>query len=324
MFKDLTKYINFKNPLFQFSLFLTFFGLVAMIDLLLPTTNPTERSEYIFKFFLTFVTSGVIYLMIRYGFGLTITNPSNFLISTWIVYLLIHPTNNVWFFPLAVIMIAVGKYLFLRMKQPIFNPAALAISLTYIVSAVINIINPEVDTLLVSWWGADMFQNITRDIAIINVAVPVLFLIMFFYYANSFKKANYILSFFITFLTSSFIYTYLNTSLDQAMNFVSLALFNSTAFCAIVMIPEPKTSPSFPKQQIIAGILSGFALLVFNTILAMFPIDPLINTVIFANVVTLIMKISAQKPKSPAVVTPPVTQPVTPVQPVNQNIQNIA
>lgn len=320
MFQDLTKYINFKNPLFQFSLFLTFFGFVALADLLIPTTNPAERTEYLVKFILTFVTSGVIYFMIRYGFGLTITNPSNFLISTWIVFLLIHPTNNIWYFPFAVLMIAIGKILFRRAKQPIFNPAALAIVLMYLITVIMNFINPEVDILLVSWWGADMFQNITRDIAIVNVAVPVLFLIIFFRYANSFKKANYIFSFFITFLASTFIYMLLTTSMDRAINFISLAIFNSTAFAALVMIPEPKTSPSFPKQQVIAGILSGLALLAFNTIFAMFPIDPLINTVIFANIVTLIIKISAQKPKVPTVTTPP----VTPVQPVNQNIQNIA
>ncbi|HRN70634.1 MAG TPA: hypothetical protein PLS49_05625, partial [Candidatus Woesebacteria bacterium] len=107
MFADLTKYINLKNPLFQFGLFLIFFGLVAITDLLVPTTNPAERMEYLVKFILTFTTATIVYVMIRYGFGLTITNPSNFLISTWIVYLLIHPTNIIWYFPLAIIMIAV-------------------------------------------------------------------------------------------------------------------------------------------------------------------------------------------------------------------------
>ncbi len=323
MFQDLTKYINFKNSLFQFSLFLCIFGITAITDLLLPTTNPAERMEYIFKFFLTFITGGVVYFMIRYGFGLTITNPSNFLVSTWIVYLLIHPTNNVWYFPLAVIMIAIGKLLLRRMNQPIFNPAALAISLTYILSKIINVINPNVDTLLVSWWGADMFQNITKDIAIINVVIPVVFLFLFFYFANSFKKANYIFAFFITYLASTFIYMYLTTSVDSAINFVSLALFNSTAFCALVMIPEPKTSPSFPKQQIIAGIISGLGLLVFNTILSAYPIDPLINTVLLANIITLYFKISTQKPKTP--VAPPQPAPtIQPQMPVNQNIQNMA
>ncbi len=323
MFQDLTKYINFKNSLFQFSLFLCIFGITAITDLLLPTTNPAERMEYIFKLFLTFITGGVVYFMIRYGFGLTITNPSNFLVSTWIVYLLIHPTNIVWYFPLSVIMIAVGKLLFRRMKQPIFNPAAFAITLTYILSKIVNLINPNVDTLLVSWWGADMFQNITKDIAIVNVVIPVVFLLLFLYFANSFKKANYIFAFLISYLASTFIYLYLTASVDSAINFVSLALFNSTAFCALVMIPEPKTSPNFPKQQIIAGIISGLGLLVFNTILSAYPIDPLINTVLLANIITLYFKISAQKPKTPVAPLQP-TPAIQPQMPVNQNIQNIA
>ncbi|HRN71450.1 MAG TPA: hypothetical protein PLS49_09830, partial [Candidatus Woesebacteria bacterium] len=219
------------------------------------------------------------------------------------------------------IMIAVGKLLFRKSKQPIFNPAALAITLTYIISVILHSINPDIDTLLVSWWGADMFQNITQNIPIVNILVPVFFLIMFFRYADSFKKANYIFAFFITFLGSTFIYMLLTASLDSAISFISLAIFNSTAFAALVMIPEPKTSPSFPKQQILAGIIAGLGLLTFNTVFTMFPIDPLINTVLLANIITFILKMSAQKPKVSAPATTPTTPPV---QPINQNIKNIA
>lgn len=323
MFTDLTKYINFKNPLFQFSVFLSIFGLVAFADLIIPTTNSAERTEYIMKFLLTFVTGGVLYFMIRYGFGLTITNPSNFLVSTWIVFLLIHPTNIVWYFPLAVFMIAVGKLFFRRAKQPIFNPAALAIVLTYVVSLALHTINPEIDTLLVSWWGADMFQNITRTIPVLNVIIPVLFLGLFFYYANSFKKIPYALTFFGTFLVLTFVNAFMNLSLDRAFNIVSIMLFNASAFCALVMIPEPKTSPTFQKQQTIIGVIAGIALFIFNNYLAGFPIDPLINTIIVANLATLIAKILSQKPKAPPAAPAPAA-PVQPQQPVNQNIQNIA
>ncbi len=334
--QDLIKYINFKNSLFQFSLFITLFGLVALADLLVPTVNLTERSEYIFKFIITFLTGGAVFFMLRYGFGLTMTNPSNFLVSTWIVYLLLHPTNNIWYFPLAIIMIAVGKFLFRRMKQPIFNPAALAIVLTYVVTYVISLINPQVDTLLVSWWGADMFQNMLSSLPILNVVVSSLFLILFFYFANSFKKASLIFSFFLSFLTLTFFYTVITLSLERATHLVAYMLFNATAFAALVMIPEPKTSPSFPLQQKIIGMLAGIALFVSNNFLTTLPVDPLINTVIFANILTLLVKIQQTKPKAPATNPSPApqqntqtpTQPVQPTtpprQPVNQNTQNIA
>lgn len=334
MFADLTKYINFKNPLFQFSLFLLFFACIAVADLLIPTINIQERNEYILKFIVLLATSDCLYFGLRYGFRLTQTNPFNTFVSTFIILLLIHPTNSIWYFMLAPIMIQVGKFLLRRSKQPIINPAALAIVLTYIVSVVVNVINPNIDTLLVSWWGADMMQNITRDIPVANVMVPVIFLGLFFYFANSFKKANYIFSFFGTYAIGMIFYSVLTSTLNAGLNIVSLALFNATAFAALVMIPEPKTSPSFPKQQLIAGIIVGLGLVVFSTGLASIPIEPLINTVLLADIVTLIIKMQQNRPKTPAPsmnnlprldeAESGVGQPIPQVQPVNENIKNIA
>jgi hypothetical protein len=326
MFADLIKYINFKNPLFQFSLFLLFFACISIADLLIPTSNPVERNGYIIKFIIFLATSDILYFSIRYGFRLTQSNPFNTFVSTFIVLLLIHPTNNIWYFPLAAIMIQVGKFIFRRNKQPIFNPAALAIVLTYTISVIVHMINPTIDTLLVSWWGADMFQNITKDIPFVNVIVPVVLLSFFFYYANSFKKANYIFSFFATYAVGIIFYSILTSSLNAGLTIISLAIFNSTAFAALVMIPEPKTSPSFPKQQIIAGIIVGLGLVIFSTGLSAIPIEPLINTVILADIVTLIIKMKQTKPKTPTPAPNPVqpTMPVQPIQPVNENIKNMA
>lgn len=323
MFKDLLVYINIKNPLFRFFMWLSFFGFVALADLIIPTTNVAARNEYIVKFIFTFLTSGGVFYLIRYGFGVKAANPFNFLVSTWIVFLLIHPTNSFWMFPFAVLAIAIGKFLFKRNRQPIFNPAALAILLTYLVAKIITIGNPNADTLLVSWWGADMFQNITQEIPIVNVVVPVLFLGTFLFTTTLFKKTTYALSFLITFLISSFVYMFFTSSLESATNFVSLALFNATAFAALVMIPEPKTSPVFPNQQLIVGIIGGLLLLFFNTVLTAFPIDPLINTILVTNLVVLIIKMQKPKTKSPAPAPQP-TQTVPPQQPVNQNIRTIA
>lgn len=297
MFTDLNKFFNLKNPLTRTFLFLSLFGLVATADLLIPTSNPAERMDYIIKFILTFVTSAAVFYIVHYGFGLLASNPINFLVSTWIVFLLIHPTNSLWIFPFAIISIALGKLIFRKNKQPIFNPAALAIVLTYLVSQIINLINPASDTLLISWWGADMFQNITSTIPILNILIPLFFFFIFLYCASLFKKIPYILSFFLSFLVSTFIYTFLTVSLETAINFVSISIFNATAFCALVMIPEPKTSPNFPKQQMIVGILAGIALFISNTFFLAFPIDPLINAILVANLLTLLLKTQPSRPQ---------------------------
>ncbi len=188
MLKDLLSYINIKNPLFRFFLWISFFGFIALADLLISTKSSTEQTAYIWKFVITFLTSGAVFYIIRYGFGMKAANPLNFLISTWIVFLLIHPTNNLWIFYIAVIAIALSKFLFKRNRQPIFNPAAFAIVITYLITKLISLVNPSAQSLLVSWWGADMFQNSTQNIPILNVIIPVTFLFTFIYTTTLFKK----------------------------------------------------------------------------------------------------------------------------------------
>ncbi|MCR4326132.1 MAG: hypothetical protein NUV52_00560 [Candidatus Roizmanbacteria bacterium] len=291
MIQDLKKYLNLKTPLFQFFLFLSLFGIISTIDLLISTVNPVERNQYLMNAVVVLMMGCVVYYLIRYGFGVKGANPVNFLISTWIVYLLMHPTNSVWYFMVGVIAIGVGKYLFRRNNLPIFNPAAMALAITYGISVIIRSFNPSMPTLLVSWWGVDMTQNITNSVPVLNVIVPVFFLLVFMRYAGAFRRFRYALIFFVTFLISMFVYSYLTESLTSALSLTYANIFNATAFCAFVMLAEPKTSPIFPRQHIVIGILSGLALFVFYTALGAWLVDPLLTVVLFANVATVLTKI---------------------------------
>ncbi len=292
MIQDLKKYLNLKTPLFQFSLFLSLFGALSTIDLLISTVNPVERNQYLMNAIVVFITASAVYYLIRYGFGVKGANPINFLISTWIVYLLIHPTNSIWYFIIAIVAIGVGKYLLRRSNLPIFNPAALALAITYGISVTVTWFNPGVRTLLVSWWGVDMTQNITNTIPVLNIVVPAFFLAVFVRYAGAFRRFRYGLIFFVTFLASMFVYTAITESLPNALSLTSSNLFNARGFCAFVMLSEPKTSPIFPWQHVIIGIASGLALSIFYTALGTVIIDPLLTVVLFANLVTLLTKIT--------------------------------
>ena len=304
MFVDLSKYFNPKNPLFRFFMFLSLFGLVSTADLLLSTTNPVERGGYIIKSISALFMSGAVYYMVRYGFGLTMSNPLNFFVSSWIIYLLIHPTTSIWYSMAAIIFLTLEKSILKKNNQPIFNPAALAIALTYGLSVVVSKYMGNDDTLLVSWWGADMFQNITNSIPVISFIVPLFFLFGFVYFANAFKKTNYVLSFFITYLTVMFVYTFINESMSTALSLASTMLFNSTVFCAFVMLAEPKTAPLFPKQQIIVGVVSGVVLFIMNIWLGFLPIDTMINTILFANLMSFVIKLHPRRVQSSPAVTP--------------------
>ncbi len=257
MLSDILKYINWKNSLFQFFLFLSFFGIISFFDLVIPTKNIIERNDYILKMLVTFITSASIYYLTRYGFGIIQSNPLNYLISTCIVFLLIHPTNSVWYFVFAVIAIAIGKFVVKKNKMPVLNPAAFALFLTYLLSWVVQLTVAGADTLLISWWGADMFQNITSRIPVLNILVPLFFLFGFAYFANAFKKIPYAISFFVSYIILLFVFTQTQSTVSQATDLAYTMLFNATAFCALVMLPEPKTSPVFMKQQIIVGIVAG-------------------------------------------------------------------
>lgn len=296
MFSDILKYVNWKNSLFRFSLFLSFFGIISFFDLVIPTKNVMERNDYILKMFVTFITSAGIYYLIRYGFGMIQSNPLNFYVSTWIVFLLIHPTNSIWYFIFAVVAISIGKFVVKKNKMPVLNPAAFALFLTYAVSMGAQYTVKGADTLLISWWGADMSQNITSKISVLNILVPLFFLFGFVYFANAFKKLPYAITFFVTYIVLLFGFAFSQSStLSQALALAYTMLFNATAFCALVMLPEPKTSPVFMQQQIIVGIIAGITLFVFNTWFGWMPVDTLVNTILIANIVTLIVKSMPRK-----------------------------
>ncbi len=290
MMEDLKKYINFKNPLFRFFLFLSFFSFVATADVIVPTVSSAEKIKYFMTFLVTITGGAAVYYIVRYGFRQTMSNPANFFVSVWIIYLLIHPTSSIWYFVTAVAAVAIGKYIGRRNNLPIFNPAAFGLFLTYVVTYAASLFVPSVEPLLISWWGADMFQNITSNIPLLNIAVPLVFLFSFVYFANAFRKVPYSGTFFGVFLALTFIYSAITGSFDQAVNVTGAMVFNATAFCAFVMLAEPKTSPVFLKEHIGIGVAAAVTLFIFNNILPSWPIDPLLNTVLIANVFVLLSK----------------------------------
>ncbi|KXK10440.1 MAG: hypothetical protein UZ22_OP11002000743 [Microgenomates bacterium OLB23] len=59
---------------------------------------------------------------------------------------------------------------------------------------------------------------------------------------------------------------------------------------ALVMIPEPKTSPALPEQHAVVGMLAGLALFLYSTILVRFVAEPFMTTILTANIMTWYIK----------------------------------
>lgn len=161
--------------------------------------------------------------------------PLSALISGLIIGLIINP-QAVWYQMAVICALAMAAKNFLRIgEKHIFNPAAVGLFLGGIIF-----------NLPVSWWGAS-FQNNPFTFLVLLTPSFVSFYKM--------KRFGSILSFLILYnLLSGF----------------KLLLDPTTIFFALVMLPEPITSPFDLKKQVLYGAIVAVA----TSILSYFPIFP--------------------------------------------------
>lgn len=180
-------------------------------------------------------------------------------------------------------MIPIAKWLLRWKRAPLVNPAGGAILIITLLAIGAGYIFTDLEPPIISWWGTDMVQNVLKDIPVINYALAGVLLLGFWYFAWKFKKLPYVVSFYAVFLGSTYAWNIVNVSVERGISIAGMMLVNATAFFALVMLPEPKTSPIFPKGQIVIGTLAGGALFVANTWFGGLFIDPLILTLLISN-----------------------------------------
>ncbi len=291
MLSEIKKFINFKNPLFQFFLFLVVFSAISTWDLLAGAQKAQEKTTIFVNIALCGGLGFLSYYVSRYVLKVQTVNPFNIAISSMLAYLLIHPTNPPLMFILAFVGIFIGKYFFKYQNMPIFNPTAFGLFFALYLSKVLLALKLAPDSLLISWWGADMQQQFLSHLPILNIVVASILLLGCLYFTQSFKKFNYAATFFLTYIFCFFVYNIVVTQQPaETIQVVTMAFFNSVAFLALVMIPEPKTSPALPTQHIVIGLLSGGVLFAYSTILLRFVAEPFITTILTANLITLYVK----------------------------------
>ncbi len=161
-----------------------------------------------------------------------------------LIIALIADQNALWFQILVISALSMGTKNFLRIDgRHILNPAASGLVLGGLIFG-----------LGISWWGVS-FQSISTKFTIENF---IFFLTLLSPLIVSFFKLNRfgsILTFFITytFLTVLF---FGNFSINS---FFNLFLNPGTIFFALVMLPEPMTSPLNLRRQVFFG---GFIALI--------------------------------------------------------------
>lgn len=153
--------------------------------------------------------------------------PSASLVTGFLIGLVIAPTAKVWMILIAALFASLSKqFIGAGARRHIFNPAAfgiMAVSLIFGTS--------------VSWWG------VAWSSWPILVLLPVMFLIL--------RKLNR-LFIPVTFLLVYFIYLAAQTTPDDALK----TLFDGSVFLfALVMLPEPITSPGWGYFKYVFGAM---------------------------------------------------------------------
>ena len=291
MIADLQAYFKLKNTLSQFLIFLTGFAVLGFSDVFFrsPASDQGHMIQIAIVCFILIFVSLYVLRLVLHRLDL---NPLNIIVTGIILFLHIHPTNALIIYILAIFFAMCSKFIRYR-NQPIFNPAAAGLTMTFYISKLLTSAGIIKEPLLVSWWAADMYQNIFIHMPLFNYLLGSFILGLFIYFMTHFKKTHYSISFCMTvFCLIFFTNLRIEASSAKTIDFILASFFNSFAFLTLVMLPEPKTSPVFTKQQVIVAILTGIYF--FYASIKGVPIigteNAIVETILVSNGLTLFFK----------------------------------
>lgn len=285
MITQILKRFNLQSTLTQCSLFLTLLALLASID----AGSVAIRAFGILGLVLMCVYTAS-YCIKTYkpliGF-----QTINLYISCIIVFLLIHPTQSPLWVVFTISFLVLFKYI-LRTPIRIFNPAALSLMATYLISIPLHSLGLS-ETLFVSWWGADLSQSFLSSSIFIHIATSLLLLCWSLYFVLKFRKGLLAGTFFMTSMALVTFHELLTEqSSSESFAFIMSSLFSSIAFMTCIMICEPKTAPTLTKHQALIGTFGGIVLFALTrTSWDIISIgDPFISTILIMNIATYPLK----------------------------------
>ncbi len=164
------------------------------------------------------------------------TNIESVYITALILALIIRPIQSIHDLPIifwAGVLSMASKYILAINKKHIFNPAAVAVLLTYIgFNASAN------------WWISN--SNMMPFVLIGGILV-----------VKKIRKESFVLSFFITALFAISLFALLSGK-DLIITLRHIVLNSAIFFLGFVMLTEPLTTPPTKKLQIIYGSIVGF------------------------------------------------------------------
>lgn len=314
MINDIKKYLNWKNPTFQFSILLVVVVCLSFLDLIWFASSDAERIRDVVNLISVFAITEGFYVLNYYFFKIKNINYLHLGITGSIIFLVVHPTTPWYLYMAAAALAILGKTFIRDRGAPIFNPAALGIALGYLLSLILLKAGIVRETLFESWWGSDLqftFFKFSPVLWVISFAILGLFI----YYCKRFNKLNHAVAYYVTYIGLSFLYYQVKDVPIIWMTYLMNIFTGSFIFLAFVMVSEPKTSPVMKNQQIWLGITGGVILFIFSSMIpehlpALNTEIPTIAALLVLNYITYIVKSNGVRPA-------PVVTPVAPQQPLN-------
>lgn len=189
-------------------------------------------------------------------------------IATGLIIALIIDPRAFWYQAALVSAVAMGTKHFLRvLGRHIFNPAAAGLFLGGIIF-----------NRYVSWWGVS-FQNIAQ-FSFQNIVLFFILLLPVLVSGFRLRRFYSIGTFLITYTIFSVIFTFT----FSLASFLTRLVDPTTIFFAIVMLPEPMTSPGNPKRQLLFGFVVAILAQLFSYTAGLLP-DLFIAALLIGNLI---------------------------------------
>lgn len=295
MIKLILRQFNIKTFLCQFVHLIQIYIIFALLNLIdfsksewwTYAQNPEIYRTLIVLFSIVFV-DGCFFALNYYVLKIQGINILNVGLTGAFTFLVVHPTlNPIWLPAFSAFVAIVGRFFIRYKNRPVFNPAALGMFLTFLITWVLQKIGLLKSTLFISWWAADFGKRL--EIGNFSISIYwIIFLPFFLYYVHKFRKVFYGAVFFFTLIICQSLYFLI----FKDMSFSNLLLILSGGigtwlFLSFLMVIEPKTAPVFKRDQIILGVFGGILLTLLYRIESL-PAHEII-TILVLNVSTLIL-----------------------------------
>lgn len=281
MFKDYKIFLNRKSTVFQYAIVLLIFSIFTLVSYINISLNQfgviAENTFYdALYIFLTLNTIFFVYIYLAKALLKDkFINPLNTYITLNIIFLLLLPSLklSIVLVPLSFIITIITNRIVRYNRQPIFNPAALGIFISFTFIYLLNLLGIVNENIFVSWWGANLIKGVP-PYNFLFILLGLIWLGILFYYAKRNNKLVYGATFTLSFIIVELILALINNSsslLNTLDDFILRYIGGNLFFFGLVMLVEPKTSPTSKIEQFYYGIIT--AILYANFLILLSKVD---------------------------------------------------